>query len=190
MSKAVGDSAQSRKSKPLSAYDLTEALDQFASKMVDHISRISNIGEVRTQHSTSTPKDSTENNLWSNEIQTHFQNPTCPNGRVYDAWNLWWVGVPGKSVALRLLRSKDFSQKQHRCNYSKMKFVIGWLVRFSNVPEVDIPRVNVSERLSLYSRCFSLLIQKLVVSSDRRRLDGISYHRLYDMICKSKIVVE
>ncbi|KAH9183580.1 hypothetical protein AeNC1_014444 [Aphanomyces euteiches] len=115
----------------------------------------------------------------------------CPTCKVFDAWHMWWNGVPKFRVStpLRRFLPRDFPKSSDRVNFSKLKRVMTELLKHASVDERELVRLDVLRRTQEFERCMAALCNSLGVdleqhSIGRRKMSDLTYPTLYDLIAK------
>ena len=172
--------------KAVSANHLNKSLSELEDRLFNRLSNLDQqAGNMSVVESTS-----------DQEVALTFDRNTpvhklcCPPGKVFDLWNLWWVGNQNMQIPpLRTCNSRDFQSRRDQGNFAKVKTVVGAIVASSKCPSHEIVNMSVPERVNLFQEAFFEMGRRLLGSSDLVKLNKLAvakYHTVYDMIAKSK----
>ncbi|CAK4603120.1 unnamed protein product [Aphanomyces euteiches] len=175
---------------------------QFTSRITDHINGLPRLGSSNIDDNASIvpdvqpeipPKTSAElpPQGWT---QTSFgvvdRKMACPPGKVYDLWNLWWLGSDTSKIPpLRTLNMRDFKTRRDQANFAKLTCVVNAIISLSKTSVASIVSMPVPERIQLFETAFAGLGKHLIDPNDEKKmskLTGLTHHTVYDTIKKSK----
>ncbi|KAH9152508.1 hypothetical protein AeRB84_005073 [Aphanomyces euteiches] len=164
-------------------------VDQLCSKIVHELQKLNQQNVDNSASRSSEPHPSLpEVNppWWSKENQSQIANVTCPRGKLFDMWNLWWGGLPTQKLPpLRLRSAKDFSRSVDRVSYSKLSKVMKTLLSYSDVNPIHVPGLDNPSRAALFVSCVDRLATDLNIGTKKeRKLDEMMHSTLYALIVK------
>ncbi|CAK4320853.1 unnamed protein product [Aphanomyces euteiches] len=164
-------------------------VDQLCSKIVHELQKLNQQNVDNSASRSSEPHPSLpEVNppWWSKENQSQIANVTCPRGKLFDMWNLWWGGLPTQKLPpLRLRSAKDFSRSVDRVSYSKLSKVMKTLLSYSDVNPIHVPGLDNPSRAALFVSCVDHLATDLNIGTKKeRKLDEMMHSTLYALIVK------
>ena len=88
-------------------------IDQLCSKIVHELQKMNqqNVDNLATRSNEPHPGSAeVDPSWWSKANQSHIANATCPRGKLFDMWNLWWAAYPPK--------------KRHLSDYGRRKIFL------------------------------------------------------------------
>ncbi|KAG9416031.1 hypothetical protein AC1031_000431 [Aphanomyces cochlioides] len=164
-------------------------IDQLCSKIVHEIQKMNqqNADNLRSQPAELPPSSSeVQSPWWSKENQSQIASATCPKGKLFDMWNLWWGGLPAQKLPpLRLRSTKDFSRSVDRVSYSKLSKVMKTLLSHSDVDPLHVPGLDNPSRAALFVTCVDRLASDLNLGTKKeRKLDEMMHSTVYALIVK------
>ncbi|ETV96839.1 hypothetical protein H310_10128 [Aphanomyces invadans] len=138
----------------------------------------------------SPPTVPSTNEWWAYPRGLQTSKLSCPKGKVFDIWNLWWDGSRSDGVPpFRACTSKDFASRAEQSNFFKAKKVIFALLSCTTLSTQQIMVIDIPGRNKLFCDCLTALCHRLLgainaADDGKRRIADMCYHSMYDQIKK------
>ena len=183
---------------------LNDSISRLGQSIVAEMSKFvprNNTGNSQNDEASPTTTDvaSSENvQLAESQISPDLQwmklkspsgNYMCRPGNVYTMWNAWFDGSSAQHLPpLCKARTRDFSERKDRANYSKLKKVINSMCIYTGKNEKVIQAMPLATRDELFRHCLASLCNALEIT-DQYQLQKApekSYLTIYEWLPKSK----